>query len=138
MSPSVIAHDRFRGAPRCCPAKPTSDGGIATLHLGMIRPELARALVTAGAHHRNDPQVEEANTLFDLDRLARDRPGEIEDLAPRHDRNKIPDYWRELHRPLAANLTASPAYTPADLTRIPIPTLLITGRATREATLTRW
>jgi pimeloyl-ACP methyl ester carboxylesterase len=103
-----------------------SDGGITALHIGMTRPELARALVTVGPNYYNDELVAEANTFADVAKFEAN-PAAAADMARRHDRNKEPGYWRELVRQLAANLAVNPAYTEDDLRRIPNPTLLMSG-----------
>jgi pimeloyl-ACP methyl ester carboxylesterase len=104
-----------------------SDGGIVALTIGMTRPELARCLVAVGPNYYNDEQVVEANQFADLERMERETPEQMAVMAARHDRNKAPGWWRELFRQLAANLAVNPAYTEADLRRIPNPTLLIAG-----------
>ncbi len=104
-----------------------SDGGIVALHIGMTRPGLARSLVAVGPNYYNDDLVREANRFADLERIERETPELMAVYAARHDRNKHPGYWRELFRALAENLAANPSYTEADLARIPVPTLLISG-----------
>lgn len=104
-----------------------SDGGIVALVIGMTRPDVARALVAVGPNYYNDDQVAIANQFADLDIMARERPHEMAQMAALHDRNKEPGWWRELFRQLAENLASYPAYTKADLARIPNPTLLIAG-----------
>jgi pimeloyl-ACP methyl ester carboxylesterase len=111
-----------------------SDGGIVALALGMTRPELVRTLVCVGANYLNDAQVKEANKLVDAEVLEREHPdfaAALADfaaaLAGFHDPHHHPGYWRELVGQLQANLAVAPAYTEADLRRIPTPTLLIAG-----------
>jgi pimeloyl-ACP methyl ester carboxylesterase len=104
-----------------------SDGGIVALVIGMTRPDMARALVAVGPNYYNDEQVEIANQFCDLEIMERERPHEMTVQAARHDRNNEPGWWRELYRQLAENLASYPAYTKADLARIPNPTLLIAG-----------
>lgn len=104
-----------------------SDGGIVALHIGMTRPDLVRSLVVAGAHYYNDAQVEEASRFVDLERIEREQPGRMAELAARHDRNKEPGSWRALMRQLAENWATNPAYTNDDLARITTPALLMAG-----------
>ena len=104
-----------------------SDGGIVALALGMARPELVRTLVCVGANYYNDEQVKEANKLLDAEVLEREHPEFAEALSGLHDPHHHPGYWRELVGQLQANLAVAPAYTEADLARIPTPTLLIAG-----------
>jgi pimeloyl-ACP methyl ester carboxylesterase len=104
-----------------------SDGGIVALTLGLIRPELARALVCVGANYRNDAQTREANALLDADRLEREHPDLVALLAAAHDAHQGPGAWRRLLAQERAMADAEPAYTEADLRRIPTPTLLIAG-----------
>ena len=104
-----------------------SDGGIVALTVGMTRPDVARTLVAVGPNYYNDELVEIANQFCDLEALERERPHEMAIFAARHDRNSEPGWWRELYRQLAENLASYPAYTKADLARIPNPTLLIAG-----------
>lgn len=108
-----------------------SDGGIVALTIGMTRPELARALVAVGPNYWNDEQVAQANEFASeetLARLEREHPAFAEAMAARHDRGGNPaGWWRTLFGQLRANLAVNPAYTAADLARIPNPTLLIAG-----------
>lgn len=104
-----------------------SDGGIAALHLGMTRPELARTLVCVGPNYFNDALVAEANRFADVSVMERETPHLVAEYARRHDRNKEPGSWRELFRQLAENLAVNPAYSLDDLRRIPTPTLLMAG-----------
>ena len=104
-----------------------SDGGIVALVVGMRRPDLARSLVAVGPNYFNDAQVLEANR-FAAEETVDDWPPEVrETMAARHDRNKAAGWWRELFRQLRENLAVNPAYTEADLARIPNPTFLIAG-----------
>ena len=104
-----------------------SDGAVIALTLGMTRPELVRSLVLVGANYYNDEQVREANAVIDPDVLEREHPEFAAALAGFHDPHHHPGYWRELVGQLQANLAVAPAYTEADLRRIPTPTLLIAG-----------
>lgn len=104
-----------------------SDGGIVALVVGMTRPDVAGALVAVGPNYYNDAQVVIANEFADLKKMERERPEEMAVQAARHDRSTGPGWWRELFRQLAENLASYPAYTKADLSRIPNPTLLIAG-----------
>jgi pimeloyl-ACP methyl ester carboxylesterase len=104
-----------------------SDGGIVALVIGMTRPDVAGALVAVGPNYYNDDLVVIANQFADLEKMERERPEEMAVQAARHDRNAEPGWWRELFRQLAENLASFPAYTNADLARIPNPTLLIAG-----------
>jgi pimeloyl-ACP methyl ester carboxylesterase len=106
-----------------------SDGAVIALTLGLTRPELVRTLVLVGANYYNDDQVREANALFDAAVLERESPEFAAELARRHDPHHHPGYWRELVGQLQANIAVAPAYTEADLRRIPVPTLLIAGEA---------
>lgn len=106
-----------------------SDGAVIALTLGMTRPELIRTLVLVGANYYNDDQVTAANALFDAAVLEREHPEFAAELARRHDPHHHPGYWRELVGQLQANIAVTPAYTEADLRRIPAPTLLIAGEA---------
>jgi pimeloyl-ACP methyl ester carboxylesterase len=102
-----------------------SDGGIVALTIGMTRPELAGCLIAVGPNYYNDSLVEEANQFADLSAMS---PRMMEAMAARHDRGGKPaGWWRELFGQLAANLAVNPAYTLGDLSRIPNPTLLISG-----------
>lgn len=103
-----------------------SDGGITALHIGMTRPELARALVAVGPNYYNDDLVREANRFADVARFEA-IPGGAEQMERRHDRNKEPGFWKVLVRQLAENLAVNPTYAEDDLRRIPNPTLLMAG-----------
>lgn len=108
-----------------------SDGGIVALTVGMSRPELARSLVAVGPNYWNDELVRRANEFAaeaTLARLERESPAFSGAMAARHDRGGKPaGSWRTLFRQLRDNLAVNPAYTVADLARIPNPTLLIAG-----------
>jgi pimeloyl-ACP methyl ester carboxylesterase len=104
-----------------------SDGAIVALHVGMTRPELVRTLVCVGANYYNDDLVKEANQFADVDRIEREDPESIEELAAIHDRNKYPGYWRDLMKQLADNLAVNPNYSIEDLQSIKVPTLLMAG-----------
>lgn len=104
-----------------------SDGAIVALQVGMTRPELARSLVCVGANYRVDATIRAVLEGFSLEAIARDLPAWADDLARRHDRGRAPGAWRELVRQVAENGRDNPAWTEADLGRIPTPTLLVAG-----------
>lgn len=104
-----------------------SDGSIVALHLGLTRPELVRTLVGVGVNCHNDARVTAAIVGFDAPVVEQDHPDWAAALAQRHDCGKAPGAWLELYHQIMANLAANPAYTEADLSRIPVPTLLLAG-----------
>lgn len=115
-----------------------SDGAIVGLALGMARPELLRSLVCVGANYRTDARlVADTNRVYDPPRLERVAPDWVAAMERHHDPHHAPGYWRELIGQLRGMLAVEPAFTAADLGRIPVPTLLIAGEADRFASLDR-
>jgi pimeloyl-ACP methyl ester carboxylesterase len=64
-------------------------------------------------------------------------PGWVAEMERHHDPHHYPGYWRELVGQLRAMLAVEPAFTEADLARIPVPTLLVAGEGDRFASLDR-
>lgn len=102
-----------------------SDGWIVALGLGMASPELARTLTCVGANYRVDEWIAATLSVVTPERLPLDNPAWAADLALQHDPHHAPGYWRELVRQVVAAASSGPDWTPADLARIPLPTLLI-------------
>lgn len=106
-----------------------SDGGIVGLTLGMTRPEIMRSLVCVGANYCIDDHVRAALRLFDAAVLERDHPEYARVFAERHDPHHHEGYWRELVQQVRTTAEIEPAWTTADLRRVLVPTLLITGES---------
>ena len=104
-----------------------SDGGIVALDIGLRRPELARTLIPLGANFYVDDLVLTDVGQISVDALERDRPEQATAAAACHDRGKQPGYWKTLMPLVAHNAATNPAWSEADLRRIPNPTLLIAG-----------
>ena len=104
----------------------------------MAWPELLRSLVCVGANYRTDARlVADTNRVYDPAWMERRAPDWVAAMERHHDPHHYPGYWRELVRHLRALLAPEPAFTEADLGRIPVPTLLIAGEADRFASLDR-
>jgi pimeloyl-ACP methyl ester carboxylesterase len=113
-----------------------SDGAIVGLALGMTRPDLLRSLVCVGANYRQDAQCQSAvQQNFNLETMESDAPGWVAAMIKAHDPHHYSGYWRELVGQLRQMLLVEPAYTEADLQRIPVPTLLIAGETDRYVSL---
>ncbi len=67
--------------------------------------------------------------LFDAAMLERDAPELAAELARRHDAHHYPGYWRDLVRQVWENAEAELAWSEEDPRRIPVPTLLVMGKA---------
>jgi pimeloyl-ACP methyl ester carboxylesterase len=106
-----------------------SDGATLGLVLGMTRPALLHSLVCVGANYRIDDHLREGMAFFDAAALERESPEFAAELARRHDAHHYPGYWRDLVAKVRANVENELAWTEADLSRIPVPTLLIMGEA---------
>jgi pimeloyl-ACP methyl ester carboxylesterase len=104
-------------------------GGCLGLRLGMSRPNLLRSLVCVGAFYQIDDPVRAQLRTLEPDAVARDAPEFGEFLATLHDPHHHPGYWRELLRQVVAAIEGEPGCAEADLTRIPVPTLLVVGEA---------
>jgi pimeloyl-ACP methyl ester carboxylesterase len=106
-----------------------SDGATLGLVLGMTRPALLRSLVCVGANYRMDDHLRQGMEFFDAGALERESPEFAAELARRHDGHHHSGYWRELVGQVRANVEAELNWTEANLSRIPVPTLLIMGEA---------
>jgi len=117
-----------------------SDGGIVALTLARKHPELARALVVAGAapvardtrHYlaglKRHFAVDRRGELrpADLDAVARERPAMVERYQALHPRAD-PAYWRTLLSDVWPMWSRPVGYTRAQLARVETPTLVLLG-----------
>jgi pimeloyl-ACP methyl ester carboxylesterase len=104
-------------------------GGCVGLRLGMRRPDLLRSLVCVGAFYQVDDPVREYGRGLEPETVARDNPAFGELMATLHDPHHHPGYWRELLRQVLASFDGEPGCAEADLSRIPVPTLVVVGEA---------
>lgn len=82
--------------------------------------QAANAYVSADLLVREPP-------LFDAERVAREAPEWRDEMIALHGPTHGPEYWRTLLALTLAEILAEPRYTPTDLARVALPTLVIEG-----------
>jgi pimeloyl-ACP methyl ester carboxylesterase len=104
-----------------------SMGGMTALELATRVPTRLLSLVLISIVPDRQPRASVAARLLDPDRVARDEPGWMADMARTHDPIQGEDAWRDLLRAIADDVMTQPLLTPADLHGIDAPTLVACG-----------
>jgi pimeloyl-ACP methyl ester carboxylesterase len=104
-----------------------SMGGMTALELATRVPARLSSLVLISIAPDRQPRASVAARLLDPDRVARDEPGWMADMARTHDPVQGTGAWRALLRAIADDVMTQPLLTPADLHAIDAPTLVACG-----------
>lgn len=104
-----------------------SDGGVAALAIALRRPDALRSVVVVGTNHCVDDSILAQLPMVDADVIEQAAPEAALAFADRHDGGKYPGFWRELLRQIRENNLHNPDWSPADLSTIACPILLIAG-----------
>lgn len=104
-----------------------SDGGITLLDLAQRYPERVDMLVSIGANYCNDEMV--LTTLNNLhpDYIEQNYPDWAATLEKQHAPGGV-GYWKTLALQLRAMWMHNPDFTPEGMSRITVPTLVMTGQ----------
>ncbi len=113
-----------------------SDGGQIAKHMAINHPGLARGYLigaifnTMTAEWRGLMQGMlgfEGPGVVDLERVAQQNPGVVQDLNEKHGRDREPGYWKSLLVQSSERWWSPAELTQADLSRIKDPTLFWCG-----------
>jgi pimeloyl-ACP methyl ester carboxylesterase len=104
-----------------------SNGGNVALVLCAEQPQVVQRAVLMAANAYVSPSLLKYGDGQWPERIEAAFPHWAEELASLHDPLRYPGYWRDLMRRTALEIAHAPNYTPADLARIQIPTLIIQG-----------
>jgi pimeloyl-ACP methyl ester carboxylesterase len=114
-----------------------SDGGQIVLDLAVRYPDVARAVIVAGATYRWSPAYDDTAARWGL--LGAQADGVVEhapflhlvehlrDVMAPHFPEHDEAWWREYHTNIASTWAAPLPYTDADLRGVATPTLLLVG-----------
>ncbi len=102
-------------------------GGLTALHFAIRHPERLRTLVLVGVDPQPEPRASVARVLMDPDRIERQEPAWAAQLERRHGPVQGPGAWRDLLRAIHAGIRTETVLAPADLRRVRVPTLVVTG-----------
>ena len=104
-----------------------SMGGMTALELATRIPARLLTLVLISITPDRQPRASVAARLLDPDRIARDEPGWMADMARTHDPVQGPAAWRSLLRAIADDVMTQPLLTPAEIHAVDAPTLVVCG-----------
>ncbi len=105
-----------------------SNGGNVALVMLLEEAEVvATATVQAGNAYVSPDLLVREPPLFDAERVAREAPEWRAEMIALHGPTHGPEYWRTLLALTLAEILAEPRYTPTDLARVALPTLVIEG-----------
>lgn len=104
-----------------------SDGAITLLELAQHHPDLIESMVIVGANYYNDEACLKAMDTLTPQSIERNNPAWVKDLEQQHG-SQGRDYWKELASRLREMWLEKPNYSKADLARIGVPTLVMTGQ----------
>jgi len=104
-----------------------SMGGMTALELATRVPTRLLSLALISIAPDRQPRASVAARLLDPDRVARDEPGWMADMARTHDPVQGDGAWRDLLRAIADDVMTQPLLTPAELHAIDAPTLVVCG-----------
>ncbi len=102
-------------------------GGLTALHFAIRHAERLRTLVLVGVDPQPEPRASVARVLMDPERIERQEPAWAAQLERRHGPVQGPGAWRDLMRALHAGMRTETLIAPADLRRVRVPTLVVTG-----------
>jgi pimeloyl-ACP methyl ester carboxylesterase len=104
-----------------------SMGGLTALELATRAPTRLQSLVLISIVPDRQPRASVAARLLDPERLARDEPRRMADMARTHDPVQGDGAWRDLLRAITDDVMTQPLLTPADLHGMDVPTLVVCG-----------
>lgn len=106
-----------------------SNGGNTALVILLEHPEIVQTCVIQAANAYVSQDIAEKEPhYFDMDRLERENPERVQEWIEYHGPAHGKDYWRELVRLGLQEIISEPNYTPADLSRVQRPALIIQGQ----------
>lgn len=104
-----------------------SMGAMTALEFAVRWPGRLRTLVIVSLGAEREPRLSVGRRLMDPERIDRDDPAWAHELAARHDPVQGPGAWRRLLTAVAADMSAQPLLTPAELRAIDTPSLVVVG-----------
>jgi cell wall-associated NlpC family hydrolase len=108
-----------------------SNGGNVALVTLLEHPDVIQTCIPQAANAWVSPDlIEKEPPLFDPDFIERERPLWFEEMVMLHAPLGA-DYWRKLVLMTLKELISEPNYTPADLAKAALPTLVIQGEVDR-------
>ncbi|MBN2551027.1 MAG: alpha/beta fold hydrolase [Anaerolineales bacterium] len=109
-----------------------SNGGNVALVTLMEHPEIVQSAVLQAANaYVSQDLIEKEPPIFDPERVQREAPEWMESMIALHGSTHGPDYWRELLQLTLQAIITEPNYSPAELGRVELPTLVIQGEKDR-------
>jgi pimeloyl-ACP methyl ester carboxylesterase len=104
-----------------------SMGAMTALQFGTRFPERLRTLVVVGITTHREPRASVGRRLMDPARILERDPIFAATLARRHDAGQGVGAWQRLLPAIAADITAQPLLSPAELHRIDCPAMVVCG-----------
>jgi len=105
-----------------------SNGGNVALVTLMEHPETVKTCILQAANaYVTRYLIEREPKVFDPDRVAREAPDWMNEMIQLHSAVNGKDYWRELLWLTMKEIISEPNYSPAELSRVDRPTLVIMG-----------
>jgi pimeloyl-ACP methyl ester carboxylesterase len=104
-----------------------SDGAITLLELARRYPEVMLVMVVVGANYYNDDACLKAMETLTPENIEQNYPDWAVTLEKQHG-SQGRGYWKDLARQLQAMWLQYPNFSQADLARITVPTLVMSGQ----------
>ena len=104
-----------------------SMGAMTALMFGARLPERLRTMVVVGITTQREPRASVGRRLMDPARIVGSEPAFAATLARRHDAGQGEGAWQRLLPAIAADISAQPLLTPAELHRIDCPAMVVCG-----------
>jgi len=104
-----------------------SDGGMTLLDLAQRYPEMIVNMVVIGANYYNDESCLKGIETLTPEHIAQNYPDWAAELEEQHG-SQGEGYWKDLARQLREMWLEYPNFTQADLSRINVPALVMSGQ----------
>lgn len=109
-----------------------SNGGNVALVTLLEHPNIVQSAVLQAANaFVSADLLEKEPAIFDPDRVAREAPGWKDEMIALHGSTHGFDYWRDLLQMTVKEIIREPNYSPEDLHKVEIPTLVVQGQNDR-------
>lgn len=105
-----------------------SNGGNVALVTAVEHPEVTQTCIPQAANaYVTRYLIEREPKVFDVERVARERPDWRDEMIQLHGEVNGPEYWKDMLWLTMKEIISEPNYSPADLRRVKMPMLVIMG-----------
>jgi len=105
-----------------------SNGGNVALVVGVEYPEVTQSCIPQAANaYVTRYLIEREPKIFDVERVAREKPEWRDEMIALHGEANGGEYWKDLLWLTMKEIISEPNYSPAELARVDVPMLVIMG-----------